>query len=193
MRIHRFEKLWLLASLVLIVGLIATVTYGAVGAGIEMVNDQGGTLAPDRIDRHPEFSEPGVRQAGENRYDVYVVAQQFLFEPGTTEAIRVPAGSTVTFHVTSSDVIHGFQIVGTNVNVMAVPGQITEITVQFDEPRQYGLVCHEYCGSGHHTMEGSIEVVPRDEFSAMNATAATNASTTANASNVIEAVDRGAR
>ncbi len=38
------------------------------------------------------------------------------------------------------------------------------ITVEFDDPGQYGLVCNEYCGSGHHTMEGSLEVVPPGQF-----------------------------
>lgn len=192
MRIHRFEKLWLLASLVLIIALIATITYGAVGVGVTMVNDQGGTLDPDRIDQHPEFSDPGVSQVGENRYDVYVVARQFLFQPGTAEPIRVPAGSTVTFLITSADVIHGFEIVGTNVNVMAVPGQITEITVEFDEPRQYGIVCHEYCGSGHHTMEGSIEVVPQAQFNADTAaSAAGKANATGETATSGEAVTNG--
>jgi cytochrome c oxidase subunit 2 len=66
--------------------------------------------------------------------------------------------------VTSTDVVHGFEVVGTNINTMAVPGQVATITVEFDDPGQYGLVCNEYCGSGHHTMEGSLEVVPPGQF-----------------------------
>jgi cytochrome c oxidase subunit 2 len=77
----------------------------------------------------------------------------------------VPAGSTVTFHITSSDVIHGFEVAGTNVNTMAIPGQVARVTVQFDETRNYGLICHEYCGAAHHTMEGQLQVVPQSEFS----------------------------
>jgi len=47
---------------------------------------------------------------------------------------------------------------------MAVPGQVATVTVEFDEPGEYGLVCNEYCGSGHHTMEGRLEVVPPAQF-----------------------------
>lgn len=164
MEIHRFEKIWIAVSLLLIVGFIATITYGAVGAGVKMVDDSGGTVDPQAVNQDPDFSEPGVRQVGENRYDVYIVAQQFLFRPGTSEAVRLPAGSTVTFYLTSTDVVHGFAVPGTNINVMVIPGQVSEITVQFEEPATYGMVCHEYCGAAHHQMEGRIEVVPADEF-----------------------------
>jgi cytochrome c oxidase subunit 2 len=166
MEIHRFEKLWVALALLLIVGFIGTVTYGAVGAGVKMVDDSGGTVDANALNEHPRFGEPGTYQTGENEYEVYVISRQFLFEPGTNEPIRVPAGSTVTFHITSSDVIHGFEVAGTNVNLMAIPGQVARITVQFEETREYGIICHEYCGAAHHTMEGQIQVVPGSEFSA---------------------------
>jgi cytochrome c oxidase subunit 2 len=95
---------------------------------------------------------------------VYVVARQFLFDPGTSEPIRLPAGSTVTFHVTSADVVHGFDLADTNVNTMVIPGQVAKLTVEFDEPATYGIICHEYCGAGHHTMEGKVVVVPESEY-----------------------------
>jgi cytochrome c oxidase subunit 2 len=166
MEIHRYEKIWLAGALLLIVGFIATVSYGAVGAGIEMINEEGGQVDPASLDEHPQFGEPGTYQSGPNEYDVYVVAQQFAFVPGTQEPIRVPANSVVTFHVTSRDVTHGFQVVGTNANTMAIPGQVATLTVEFDEAadEEYGLLCNEYCGSAHHAMEGNIEVVPQSEW-----------------------------
>lgn len=165
MEIHRFEKAWLVASLVLIVAWIGTVTYGAVGPGVAMVGDDGGTVADaSNPVESPNFREPGVYASGGDRYDVYVTAQQFFFRPGTSQPIRVPADSTVTFHITSSDVVHGLELAGTNVNVMAVPGQITQATVRFEEPAEYDIVCHEYCGAGHHTMTGRLVVVPPSEF-----------------------------
>ncbi|WP_276299874.1 cytochrome c oxidase subunit II [Halorussus lipolyticus] len=166
MEIHAYEKLWLGAALLLIVGFIATVSYGAIGAGVEMIDDEGGTVDPQALDEHPQFSEPGVYQSGPNEYEVYVIARQFAFQPGTGEPIRVPADSTVTFHVTSADVIHGFEVVGTNANTMAVPGQISTFTVEVEGPKEYGLLCNEYCGSAHHAMEGTMKVVPEDEFNA---------------------------
>jgi cytochrome c oxidase subunit 2 len=163
MEIHRYEKIWLAAALLLIVGFIATVTYGAVGAGVSMVDDSGGTVDADALGE-TEFGDPGVTQVGANEYDVHVVTRQFLFQPGTTSPIRVPADAEVTFYITSADVVHGFEIPGTNVNVMAIPGQVAKVTVRFDEAGEYGIVCHEYCGAGHHTMAGQLVVVPQDEY-----------------------------
>ena len=60
--------------------------------------------------------------------------------------------------------IHGFSIVGTNANTMVIPGEIAEITVEAEEPGEYGIVCHEYCGEGHHDMAGTMEVVPEDQY-----------------------------
>jgi len=167
MDIHRYEKIWLGLSVLLIVGFISTIAYGAVGAGVEMISDSGGSIDPDNVNEHEQFEELGVEQVGEHEYEVSVVAQQFFFNANRSDPlgpIRVPADSTVTFYVTSPDVTHGFQLVGTNVNTMVIPGQISEITVEFDEPGQYGLICHEYCGPGHETMAGEVIVVPESEW-----------------------------
>lgn len=165
MEIHKFEKLWFGVSMLLIVGWITTVVYGAVGPGIAMVGDGGNTVTADDPTASEQMREPGVYCSDDlSACDVYVLTRQFAFQPGTTDPIVVPAGAEVTFHITSTDVIHGFQLVGTNVNVMTVPGQLTEPTVVFAEPATYGIVCNEYCGSGHHTMEGQLRVVPADEY-----------------------------
>jgi cytochrome c oxidase subunit 2 len=169
MEIHKFEKWWLAAGLLLIVGFIVTIVYGATGPGIAMMNDQGGQVDSTAIqngqyNQTDEFESPGVRQVDENNYTAHVVARQFLFEPGTNEPITVPANSTVTFYVTSPDVIHGFSLVGTNINTMVIPGQVAQFTTEFNETGEYGIVCHEYCGAAHHTMAGKVRVVPQSEF-----------------------------
>ncbi len=161
MKIHTYEKLWLVASLVLIVGFIATITYGSVGLGISMVGDEEPTIEPDEIDDDERFGEPRVEHVGEDEYEAYVISQTFLFQP---DLVEVPANSEVTFYVTSRDVIHSFDVVGTNTNTMVIPGEISTLTVEFDEPGEYGVVCNEYCGDFHHTMEGQLTVVPEDEF-----------------------------
>ncbi len=161
MRIHTYEKLWIVGSMILIVGFIVTITYGALGLGITMIGDEAETVSPDEINDDEQFGEPRVEQLGENEYAAYVVAQTFSFQP---DPIEIPANNDITFHVTSRDVIHGFYVPGTNLNAMAIPGEVAEMTVEFDDPGEYGLICHEYCGSLHHTMEGLIVVQPEEEF-----------------------------
>jgi cytochrome c oxidase subunit 2 len=159
--IHRYEKLWFGAALLLIVTFIGTIVFGAIGPGVAMIDDSGGTVSPDEVSIQ-EY--PRIEQVGENEYEVYVLSAQFSFYPGSAEPIELPAGSEVTFYVTSNDVIHGFDIAGTNVNMMAIPGQISQATVEFEEPAEYGIVCNEYCGAGHHTMAGQLHVVPQSDY-----------------------------
>ncbi|MEF8775140.1 MAG: cytochrome C oxidase subunit II [Haloarculaceae archaeon] len=171
MEIHRFEKIWTAASILLIVGFIATIVYGAVGPGVAMVDEEGGTVDVETVqqgnyEQLSNFAEPTpvAQHVSGDQYRTYVIAQRFAFNPGTGQPLQVPADSTVTMYITSPDVIHGFELVGTNVNTILIPGQVTKITVEFDEPGTYNIVCAEYCGSAHHLMEGTLEVLPRSAF-----------------------------
>jgi cytochrome c oxidase subunit 2 len=161
MNIHTYEKFWLVASMVLIAGFILTITYGSIGLGIAMVDDSEPTINPENINDHPEFGDPGIERVGENEYVVHVVAVQFAYLPTD---IEVPADSTVTFKLTSGDVIHSFSVVGTNANTMIIPGEIASVTVETDDPGEYGIICSEYCGDYHHDMQGTLTIVPQDEF-----------------------------
>ena len=161
MHIHAYEKIWLACSVLLILLLIGTVTYGAVGPGIAMVADSEQPIDAQSIDESERFAKPGVEQVGENEYAAYVVAYQFGFTP---DPIVVPANSTVTFYVTSRDVTHGFEVAGTNANTMVIPGEVSTLTVETAEPQEYGLLCNEYCGAAHHAMEGKVNVVSQSEF-----------------------------
>ena len=169
MRIHTYEKLWLVAALVLIVGIIATITYGAVGLGIAMIDDSEETIDAANLGDDERFSDPGIEQVGEDEYEVTVVARQFNYDPGTDQLrgfdpIEVPTDSEVTFYVTSGDVLHSFSVVDTNLNTMVVPGEVSTMTAVFDEPGEYGILCNEYCGPEHHEMEGRLVVHDADEF-----------------------------
>jgi cytochrome c oxidase subunit II len=79
----------------------------------------------------------------------------FSFSPNP---IEVPVNRPVTFRLTSSDVDHGFEIVGTNANAMAIPGYVSQFTVTFTKPGTYTIGCNEYCGVMHHGMAGTLVV-----------------------------------
>jgi cytochrome c oxidase subunit II len=112
-------------------------------------------IDPTKVAQTPPFDKPGLHQMGPRRYDDYVIAHIFSFEPST---ITVPVGSTVTFYVTSPDVVHGFFIPDTAVNMMVVPGWVSDEAHTFRTKGTYLLLCNEYCGAGHHFMYGSVEV-----------------------------------
>ena len=149
-----FEFVWILPSVAIPVAVITAVIITAFAVGIR-VPDIAGRIDPVAINNVAPFNEPGVRELAPGRYEATLIAQTFLFTPNE---IEIPAGSDVTFILTSRDVIHGFKIVGTSVNMMAVPGQISKMTAHFPKPGEYLILCHEYCGSGHHVMYGKIIV-----------------------------------
>jgi cytochrome c oxidase subunit 2 len=154
MRAERYEKAFLLLSGAVLVLFIGALAFATLGMGIHLPG-RAGEIDPKAVRSTPPFDHPGVRQVGPGRYEAVVLAQAWRYDP---QEIDVPAGSTVTFRVTSADVIHGFYIEGTRVNFMVLPGEITEETYTFREPGEHRLICDEYCGAGHQLMAGKVVV-----------------------------------
>jgi cytochrome c oxidase subunit II len=100
-------------------------------------------------------------------YEVHYLARMWEFDP---EEVVVPAGSIVDFYVSTRDVTHGIILPGTNLNLMVVPGVVNYARVKFDQPRNYQLLCHEYCGTGHDRMAAKIRVVDAATFQPGKAT-----------------------
>ncbi len=155
MPMARLEQVFIWTSVsVLVAGLIAIAASWLVG-GIELPGPAG-RVDPAALARDPTFSQPGLRQIGDREYEAVLIAQTWTFA-GAAD-LTVPAGSTVHFKVTSADVIHGFYIRDVLVNSMVIPGQVTEVTAHFDEAGDYQILCHEYCGIGHHLMAAMVTV-----------------------------------
>ena len=123
MHVHPYEKAWMWAAGGLIAGGLAVIMYGAlVQASAPPSHIE--TIDPKTALTDPRFVAPGVVRNADGSTTVIVLAQMFAFTP---REIRVPARRPVTFRMTSPDVIHGFQVVGTNGNAMVVPGYVTEL------------------------------------------------------------------
>ncbi len=110
---------------------------------------------PECVPFDKAYIEPKVTQLDDHTYQVFAVAQMWQFQPSQ---IYIPVGSDVDFFLTSKDVVHGFNIVEKNVNLMAVYGNINKQTVKFDKPGTYKITCHEYCGIGHQNMQAEVIV-----------------------------------
>jgi cytochrome c oxidase subunit 2 len=154
LKVERYERIVLYATVVVLVFAFAAVVVSVVESNIHLPDDYQ-TIDPAAVAETAPFDAPGVYQIGENEYEAVVIAQAFAFTPSE---IRIPAGSTVTFLVTSVDVTHGFMIPRTVINGMVIPGHITKLTADFDEPGEHTIVCHEFCGIGHHAMFGKVVV-----------------------------------
>lgn len=154
MHVHRYERWWMTAGIAMLLIFLAIVF---VAAFADDLNPPSGMMQvdPTKVSSTPPFDKPGLRSLGAGKYEAYYVARVFSFAPNT---IAVPVGSTVTFYVTSPDVVHGFDIAQTGINMMVVPGWVNTATHTFRKAGTYLLVCNEYCGLAHEHMFGTIEV-----------------------------------
>jgi len=153
-RIHVYEKAFLTIGALLLVTFGGALIYATAMRGMTLPGE-GGRIDPRQIFRTPPFDHPGVFKTGPNSYTVVIVAMAWAYLPAE---IHVPAGAEVTFVVSSADVIHGFEIPGTRVNMMVIPGQVGRLTHTFPARGELHLICHEYCGAGHQTMNAKVVV-----------------------------------
>lgn len=156
MKVHRYERAFLTAGGVVLLACMAALVYATVGLEIHLPTTEG-RVDPARIAETEPFDAPGVRQIDANTWEVVIVARAWSFTP---VEIRVPANAEIIFTATTTDVIHGLNVEGTRLNMMLIPGQISRNRYTFDEPGEHLIICHEYCGLGHHLMSGRIIVEP---------------------------------
>ena len=145
-QVNTTEKRVLLAATLFIGASLALIAYATWGLGINV---------PTCVPASKGFEQASVTKREGKNYEVHFVARMWRFEPSR---VRVPTGSTLDVYVMSKDVEHGFEILGTNVNLMVVPGAIVNGRVHFEKAGVYSIVCHEYCGAAHQNMNATIEV-----------------------------------
>ena len=87
--------------------------------------------------------------------DVYLTGRLFNWWP----ILELEKNQTYRLHLSSVDVQHGFSLQPVNINVQVHPGYDMVVTIRPDQAGEYGIVCNEFCGIGHHLMVGKLYVV----------------------------------
>jgi cytochrome c oxidase subunit 2 len=103
------------------------------------------------------FMTPAAQAPQAGRTVVRITAERFAFFPSE---VIVARGTTVEFHLRSDDTLHGFHIVGGDVNVL-IPkrGQRERVAVwSASEAGRFSFECTRICGAGHNFMRGTIIV-----------------------------------
>jgi cytochrome c oxidase subunit 2 len=155
MKVHLYERLWMGAAAVIIAVFLVVIGVSTYAYNVHPPSHVE-TIDPSKVFEDPRFKRVGEVVADANGVlEVQMVASMFAFTPNE---VRVPAGRPIRFRLTSADVVHGFMVSGTNANAMVVPGYVTQFTTVFSRSGDYLIVCHEFCGNGHHAMFGRIIV-----------------------------------
>jgi len=155
LHVDKYEGMWLKIAFIIMGVFFLSVIVSSLAIGIQLPGAYA-RIDPNKLyEPGSPYADPGLRELAPGKYEAYFRAQIWSFTPNE---IHVPAGSEVTFFVTSQDVMHGFKITETNVNVMVIPGQVSTLKHTFNEPGEFHIICHEYCGQLHHTMYATIYV-----------------------------------
>lgn len=156
MHMHKLEKIWLIFGLAALIVFLSTIGVSAFYLGNKPPSCLT-TIDPEKVDQTAPFNKPGLHKVeGKDwDYELVFVAQAFAYNP---TQVTVPLGAKVRVIATTKDVVHGFEVAGTNINMMLEPGYVSEYTTTFDKEGEYLIVCNEYCGTGHHLMSSKIEV-----------------------------------
>ncbi|WP_153732444.1 cytochrome c oxidase subunit II [Sporosarcina obsidiansis] len=165
MHLHKYEKIWLVFGLGSLALFLVVIGFAAFWKGTHPQSHIE-TIDPQNIEANESFKPEnlGLTEVADGKYVVNIVASAFNYDLGKeedgspTKTIRVPKGSTVLFQITTRDVVHGFQVAGTNVNMMVEPGHISRYETVMKNDGDFTIVCNEYCGIGHHLMFGTVEV-----------------------------------
>jgi cytochrome c oxidase subunit 2 len=162
---ERTERRWAAVAVAVLALLVVIATFAALYHGA-MPQSRVETADPRTLHLGGEFIESNLGSALEPDGTVTVrfIGQQYSFTPS---CILVPEDTPVTFRVTSADVVHGFLIDGTNINLMLVPGYIASLGARFDAPGERLMPCHEFCSVGHEGMWGRIKIVEKAAFARM--------------------------
>ena len=166
-RVERIERRWASVSVAIVIGLIVAAAFAGIYEAT-MPQLQVEAANPSTLHLSGEFIESNLGSALEPDGSVTVraIGQQYSFTP---QCILLPTGTPITIRATSADVVHGFLIDGTTVNIMLVPGYISTIPARFEQPGEHPMPCHEFCGTGHEGMWGKVKVIDRQQFQQMAA------------------------
>jgi cytochrome c oxidase subunit 2 len=121
------------------------------------------TIDPTTLHIAGEFVETNLGSVAEpdGSVTVRILANQYSFTP---QCVVVPANTPLHFRGTAADVVHGFSVSHSNVNMMLIPGYISNFRTKFEQTGEHVMPCHEYCGTGHAAMWAHVKVVDKAEF-----------------------------
>jgi cytochrome c oxidase subunit 2 len=111
-----------------------------------------------------------LRTPPRDAMDVYVQGKKWMWKfaypggPNGADVLRVPAGRPVRLLMTSQDVIHSFFVPAFRMKQDVLPGRYAEAWFEAKGPGRFPIFCTEYCGLGHSSMLGEVEVMPPAEF-----------------------------
>ena len=160
--IHRVELIWILVAFVWGLIMFGMMVYWHV-FGRQNLSTETYRVAPNEyfakteamVAKYKVREEQGIPvvrpKAGA---DVYLLGRLWQWWP----ILELEKGVSYRIHISSIDWMHGFSLQPTNINISVHPGYEHVISLTPTQSGEFGIICNEFCGIGHHTMTGKIYV-----------------------------------
>ena len=163
--LHRPEIIWITVAFLWGVVMFGAMIYWHID-GKQNLSNEAYRIDPDVFAAKAEemADQYTVREEGETGLpvvhpppgsDVYLVARLWEWWP----ILELEKDQSYRVHLSSMDWQHGFSLQPTNINVQVHPNYELVLTVKPDKIGEFGIVCNEFCGIGHHGMVGKIYVI----------------------------------
>ncbi len=107
------------------------------------------------IEKYKVGEENGIPVVEPPAGDVYLRGQMWNWVP----ILKLKKGTTYKFHISSTDLQHGFSLMPYNMNFQISPGHDNILNITPTEAGTFHIICNEFCGINHHTMVGKIIVM----------------------------------
>jgi cytochrome c oxidase subunit II len=162
--IHKIESTWVIIALMWCLVLFFWMPYWHIYGEQNLSNESYKTTAADfeaktqaMVDKYTVRTEsddeiPVVAPPAGS--DVYLIGRMWDWWP----ILELEKDKSYRIHLSSLDYNHGFSLQPINMNLQILPGYETVITLTPNQLGEFGVVCNEYCGVGHHNMLGKIIV-----------------------------------
>jgi len=134
------------------------------GAGKQNLSNEAYTIEPAAFYARAQamVDQYTVRQEGISPVvhpppgsDVYLVARLWSWWP----ILELEKDQSYRIHMSSMDWQHGFSLQPVNINLQVHPGYDIVFSMIPTDTGDFGIICNEFCGIGHHNMVGKIVVV----------------------------------
>ena len=120
---------------------------------------------PKEENKHPlavwDIKDTGITRQGGKAIAKVVLVRSTI----TPTVMEVSQGETITVALTNieqtTDELHGFGLLGYNINVVVDPGETKTVTFTANKPGVFPYYCTNFCSALHQEMQGYLIVKPR--------------------------------
>jgi len=99
----------------------------------------------------------GLQAATQSKEKVIkILARRFTFSPNQ---LTLKKGAPVVLELSTADVLMGFSVPDFQIRADILPGKGARLRLTPDKVGTFVFLCDIFCGSGHETMNGTLNVV----------------------------------